>query len=62
MKSFTAGFRKEETPVAALFGGVDGGDGGVYHLDDSSPPFVGRVSMVNRRAFASGGRSVRSDL
>ena len=60
-KPLAAGLRVEETLVATLFGGV-GGDGGVYHIDDSIPPFLGRVSMVKRRAFASGGRSVRSEL
>lgn len=59
--SLAAGLRDEETLVATLFGGV-GVDGGEYHMDDSIPPFLGRVSMVKRRAFASGGRSIRSDL
>jgi hypothetical protein len=61
MKSFTTGLRDDEALVATLFGGV-GGDGCVYHIDDSIPPFLGRVPIVKRRAFASGGRSVRSVL
>jgi hypothetical protein len=62
VKPFAAGLRDEEALVATLFGGVVGDDGGEAHIDDSIPPFLGRVSMVKRRAFASGGRSVRSDL
>lgn len=62
VKPLAAGLRDEETLVATLFDGVIGNDGGEAHIDDSIPPFFGRVSMVKRRAFASGGRSVRSDL
>ena len=36
--------------------------GGVYHLEVSIPPPLGRVRGVNNNAFASSGRSVRSDL
>ena len=61
VKPLAAGLRDEETLVITLFGGV-GGDGVVYHMESSIPPFLGRVSIVKRRVFASSGRSVLSEL
>ena len=63
VKPLAAGLRDEEMLVATLFGEVVGGGGGEYHLDDRSPVALCWEGFnVKRRAFASGGRSVRSDL
>ncbi len=60
LKGFAVGLRDEGGLITLLCG--VGGDGGVYHLDDVIPPFVGMVSTVQSRVSTSSGRSIRSNL